>query len=149
MGISVSSSAFRNADRIPSRYTCDGEDVSPPLSWSEPPPGTQSFALIVDDPDAGGWTHWIAFNIPARARGLPEGVPADGRLADGTCQGTNDFGGIGYGGPCPPGGSHRYNFALYALSKPLTLEKGASQSEVIAAMRGCVLDQGTLVGLYR
>ena len=114
MMLRLTSSAITEGRPIPARHTCDGRDVSPPLAWVEPAPGTQSFALISDDPDAPGktWVHWVVYNLPASARSLPEGVPADAQLPDGARQGLTDFGRIGYGGPCPPSGTHRYFFKM-------------------------------------
>lgn len=150
--LSLTSTAFQEADKIPARYACDGQDISPPLAWDEPPPRTQAFALIVDDPDAPGgvFTHWILLNIPASARQLAENVPAQERLENGALQGKNDFGSIGYRGPCPPRGSgHHYRFTIYALDNPLDLEPGASGKQVAEAMEGHVLAQGQLTGTYQ
>ena len=125
MTLSLSSTGFKEGDKIPVKYTCDGEDISLPITWGEPPQKTQAFALIVDDPDAPGgvFTHWVVFNIPGNVRQLGEGVPAQERLQSGALQGKNDFGRIGYGGPCPPRGpAHRYRFTVYALDKPLDLK---------------------------
>lgn len=152
MALTVSSSAFKEGDRIPAKYTCQGQDVSPPLAWGEPPAGTQSVALIVDDPDAPGgvFTHWVLFNIPPDSRELPEAVPIQAELASGALQGKTDFGRIGYGGPCPPPGRpHRYQFTLYALDKPLGLEGGASKKQLLSAMEGHILAQGQLTGTYQ
>lgn len=126
------------------QYTCDGEDVSPPLQWSGVPPEAARLALIVDDPDApaGTWVHWVLFDMPADLRELPEGGEAG-------VQGQTSFGQVGYGGPCPPGGSeHRYFFRLYALDQALGLPEGASRAEVDAAMEGHILAQAELMGLY-
>ena len=115
MGImEIKSPAFSEGQAIPSKYTCDGKDVSPPITWSETPRGTKSLALIADDPDApmGTWVHWVIYNLPPGTRQLPEELPTDGRLPDGTIQGKTDFGRAGYGGPCPPSGTHRYFFRL-------------------------------------
>jgi len=150
--LSVSSSAFHDSDKIPAKYTCSVLDVSPPLSWSEPPSGALSFALIVDDPDASGgtFTHWIVFKIPSNSRGLPEAVPTPAQLSDGTTQGKNDFGRIGYSGPCPPPGrTHRYQFTLYALDQALDLKTGASKKQVLDAIREHILAQGQLTGTYQ
>lgn len=150
--LSLSSTAFKEGDQIPVRYTGDGQDTSPPLEWSKPPPGTQTFALIVDDPDAprGVFTHWVLFNLPADTRQLPEGIPTQDRLENGARQGKNDFGKTGYGGPYPPPGTaHRYRFTLYALDKPLDLLAGASQKQVLDAMKGVILAQGQLTATYR
>ena len=151
MVLEVSSPAFQEGDRIPAKYTCEGQDVSPLLAWSEPPVGTQSFALIVDDPDAPGgvFTHWVLFNIPSDSRELPEAVPTRAQLPSGALQGENDFGKIGYGGPCPPPGRpHRYQFALYALDQLLDLKAGVSKKQLLDAMRGHILAQGQLTGTY-
>ena len=152
MVLDLGSSAFAEGERIPSKYTADGADVSPPLAWGEPPEGTGCFALISDDPDApvGTWVHWVVYNIPASARGLDEGVPADEKLADGTLQGTTDFGRVGYGGPAPPPGKdHRYFFKLYALDSKLDLAPGAGKKEALAAMEGHVLEKSETMGVYR
>lgn len=152
MALTVSSSAFQEGDKIPAKYTCEGQDVSPPLAWSEPPAGTRSLALIVDDPDAPGgvFTHWLLFNIPPDSRELPEAVPTQAELASGALQGKTDFGRTGYGGPCPPPGRpHRYQFTLYALDQPLDLEGGASKKQLLSAMQGHILAQGQLTGTYQ
>lgn len=152
MALTVSSSAFQEGDKIPAKYTCEGQDVSPPLAWSEPPAGTRSLALIVDDPDAPGgvFTHWLLFNIPPDSRELPEAVPTQAELASGALQGKTDFGRTGYGGPCPPPGHpHRYQFTLYALDQPLDLEGGASKKQLLSAMEGHILAQGQLTGTYQ
>lgn len=152
MAFSLSSTAFDAGQAIPRRYTCDGEDTAPSLSWSEAPQGTQAFALIMDDPDAprGMFTHWVLFNLPSTAQGLPEGVPKRERLENGALQGRNDFGGIGYGGPCPPPGRpHRYRFFLYALDTPLNLRPGASKKQVLDWIQGHILAEAQLVGTYQ
>ena len=152
MALAVSSLAFQEGSKIPARYTCEGQDVSPALTWEEPPAEAQSFALIMDDPDAPGgvFTHWVLFNLPADSRGLSEAVPTQPQLPDGSLQGKNDFGRIGYGGPCPPPGRpHRYQFTLYALDQTLDLKADASKKQVIDAMRGHILAQGRLTGTYQ
>ena len=152
MALTVSSSAFKEGDRIPAKYTCQGQDVSPSLAWSEPPAGAQSFALIMDDPDAPGgvFTHWVLFNIPSDSRNLPEAVPTQAELASGVVQGKNDFGRTGYGGPCPPPGRpHQYQFTLYALDQPLDLRGGTSKKQLLSAMEGHILGQGQLTGTYQ
>jgi len=152
MALVVSSSAVQEGDEIPTKYTCEGQDVSPALTWSEPPAGTQSLALIVADPDApvGVFTHWVLFNLPADSRGLPEALPTQAQLSDGSLQGKNDFGKIGYGGPCPPPGRPpRYQFTLYALDQALDLKAGASKKQVLDAMQGHILTQGRLTGTYQ
>lgn len=138
---------------IPGRYaSCrGGANVSPALKWSAAPGGTRSFALIVTDPDAPGgtFTHWLLWNLPASTRSLPESVPAEAELASGARQGRNGFGDLGYGGPCPPGGStHRYVFELYALDAPLSLAAGATKPELLHAMQGHIVASGRLVGRY-
>ncbi len=145
------SPAFSEGGMIPPRYTCDGDDVSPPLSWTDVPDGTVSFALICDDPDApaGTWVHWVLTDLPAAARELPERVPAERQLRTGGRQGTTDFGRIGYGGPCPPGGTHRYFFKLYALDRTLGLAAGSTKGQVEQAMKGHVLAEARLMGRYR
>ena len=150
--ISLSSTAFKEGDKIPDNYTCDGQDISPALIWDEPPQQTEVFVLIVDDPDApsGVFTHWVLFNIPASIRQLGEGIPTQEQLDSGALQGKNDFGRIGYGGPCPPQGSiHRYRFIIYALDQKLNLKEGASKKQVSDAMQGHILAQGQLTGTYQ
>lgn len=148
--MTLTSTAFTHGAMIPKDYTCDGKDISPPLSWSELPEKTQSFALIMDDPDApmGTWVHWVIYNIPATARGLAEDVPKDADLPDGSRQGRNSWRRIGYGGPCPPSGTHRYFFKLYALDMVLTLASGATKDELLKAMEGHILVQAELMGRY-
>jgi hypothetical protein len=149
--LELTSPAFAPGETIPERYTCDGQDVSPPFSWSAPPEGTESIALIVDDPDApmGTWVHWVLFNIPADKRSLSEGVPAQDQLPDGSLHGRNSWKRREYGGPCPPSGStHRYVFQLFALDTELDLEAGATKKQVLSATEGHVLAQGELTGKY-
>jgi len=138
--------------KIPEKYTCRGANVSPDLYWKSAPEKTKAFALIVDDPDApaGAWVHWVVYNIPAETRSLPAHIPATGSLENGMTQGKNSFGGIGYGGPCPPPGHgpHRYFFRLYALDAPLRLDAGASREELTAAMKGRILGQAELMGRF-
>ncbi len=151
MRIQVESAAFTEGGMIPKKYTCDGQDISPPLSWSGAPEGTKSLALISDDPDApvGTWVHWVMYDIPADVSGLPENVPPNEKLENGAVQGTSSFGRIGYGGPCPPGGTHRYYFKLYALDTMLNLSPGAKKEAVLEAMEGHILAQGELMGRYK
>ncbi len=146
----LKSAAFSQGGAIPPKFTCDGQDVSPALSWSAGPTGTQSFALIAEDPDApmGTWTHWVIWNIPASERALPEKMSADKQLANGAVQGTSSFKKIGYGGPCPPGGTHRYFFKLFALDKKLSLNPGARKEEVLKEIKGHVLGEAQLMGTY-
>jgi hypothetical protein len=150
MPFQITSTAFAPQAPIPQQYTCDGQDVSPPLSWSDPPQGTESFALICDDPDApvGTWVHWVLFNIPADKRALPENVPSQDQLSDGSLHGRNGWRRRDYGGPCPPRGTHRYFFKLYALDITLALEAGATKQNVLSAMEGHTLAQAELVGTY-
>ena len=148
MAFSLISPAFHHNDRIPARNTCDAENLSPPLVWTDPPRGTQAFALVMDDPDApsGTFTHWLLLDVPASRTSLPEGVEARGV---GT-SGTNDFGKVGYGGPYPPRGhgAHRYRFTLYALHTPTNLPEGASRADVDAALNGAPIGTAVLVGRY-
>lgn len=146
----IRSIAFNDGERIPKKYTCDGEDISPPLIWEDIPEGTVTLALISDDPDAPSktWTHWLIFNIPPELNGLPEGVEKVEALENGIIQGFNDFGRIGYGGPCPPFGVHRYFFKLYALDTSLDLEPGTSKEELLEAMEGHIIEKTQMIGLY-
>ncbi len=153
MALTISSTAFRAGEPIPARHTCDAEDVSPDLAWTDPPAGTGSFALVVDDPDApaGTWVHWVLYDVPAEARSLPSGVPRKETLVQpaGARQGRNDFGRIGWGGPCPPPGKpHRYFFRLYALDRRLDLPPGATREELDRAMKGHVLARAEVHGTY-
>jgi len=147
----LTSTAFSESASIPVKYTCRGDDVSPSLSWTEPPAGTRSFALIMDDPDApmGTWVHWILFNLPGAARGLPEGVPTTPSLKDGSVQGLSSAHSTGYHGPCPPSGTHRYYFKLYALDITLALDSTANKEALLEAMEGHILAQTELIGTFR
>lgn len=152
MTIRLSSPAFTEGAPIPTRYTCDGENISPPLKWSNVPPGTKSIALIADDPDApaGTWVHWIMYNIPPATTELPEALPTTEVILNQVRQGVTDFKRSGYGGPCPPGGSsHRYFFRLYALDTELQLQPGATQKDLVGAIQGHILAQGQLMGTYQ
>lgn len=148
--ILLSSSAFKEGAVIPRKYTCDGSDFSPPLNWDNVPAQAKSLALIVDDPDApmGTWVHWVIFNIPPKTTELPENVPAKESLPDGALQGKNDFRNYGYGGPCPPGGTHRYFFRLYALDTVLELKAGCTKPQLLKAMSGHIIGEGQLMGRY-
>lgn len=148
--LELSSSAFGPGQPIPRTYTCDGEDVSPPLSWTDPPASTRSFALIADDPDAPGrvWVHWVLYNIAADIRSLPEGVRPGERLSGGGQQGRNSSRRSGYTGPCPPSGTHRYFFKLYALDTTLDVAAGAGKQELLRAMEGHILAEAELMGTY-
>lgn len=145
LSMKLSSPAFNANAPIPSQYTCTGENVSPPLQLNEAPEGTKSFAVLVDDPDAplGTFTHWVEFNIPAETRQVPEKAEGIG------VPGKNTFGGLGYSGPCPPFGTHRYIFTLFALDTMLDLPKGSGKDQVWKAMQGHILDQAELLGTYQ
>jgi Raf kinase inhibitor-like YbhB/YbcL family protein len=148
----LTSSAFETESSIPQQFSCDGRNISPELSWSSAPAGTKSFALIMHDPDApieGGYTHWLVYNIPATAHQLPENVPNQDKLAEGGIQGRNDSGKYGYTGPCPPSGTHRYYFRLYALDSELDSRAGASKASLEKAIEGHVLAKAELLGRYK
>ena len=148
LSMTLTSAAFAEGGAIPTRYTytlsgqCNGDNVSPPLTWMGVPTRTQSLALVMVDPDAGGWVHWVLFNLPADAMNLPEAVGGPGVGV----KGRNDFGELGYGGPCPPSGTHRYVFTLYALDSMLSLPEGASHTDVATAMQGHILGRVQLTG---
>jgi Raf kinase inhibitor-like YbhB/YbcL family protein len=153
MSLTLKSSAFTHQGPIPARYTCEGDDLSPPLSWSGTPQNTTSFVLIVDDPDAPDpkapkmtWVHWVLYNLPATATELPEGVST---LPGGTLQGLNDWKRTGYGGPCPPIGQHRYFHKLYALDTALPDLGRATKADVETAMKGHVVAHAELIGTYQ
>jgi Raf kinase inhibitor-like YbhB/YbcL family protein len=151
MALRVQSPAWKNGETIPTKYTGDGLDVSPPLTFDGVPHGTKAFALICDDPDApvGTWVHWVIYDIPGSARGLPEGVATDGALPDGSRQGRNSWKKSGYGGPSPPPGKpHRYFFRLYALREPLGLGAGLSAKEVETAARSKAIESAQFLGTY-
>ena len=142
-GLTLRSEAFDEGGAIPSRYSCDGEDVSPPLAWSGAPDQAGAFALIVSDPDAGGFVHWVLTDIPADVTSLPDGQGDSVGIA-----GRNDFGRVGWGGPCPPSGEHRYEFKLYALTGPLMLEGAPSADEVDRALGANLMAEAKLTGVY-
>lgn len=149
--MSILAEGFGNGERIPDKFTCKGEDISPHLSWEGVPAVTKSIALIMDDPDASGGTfvHWVIYNLEANTRNLPEAMPLDEAFANGSMQGMTDFGRPGYGGPCPPPGKpHRYYFKIYALDVRLNLSSGASKSQLENAMKGHIIAQGELMGKY-
>jgi hypothetical protein len=151
MALQLQSGAFANGDLIPQEHTCEGADLSPPLSWEDVPANTQSLALIVRDVDAPGgeFVHWVLLNLPPETRELEAGIPADGELPNGARQGRNDFGRLGYSGPCPPPGrAHRYVFELYALDGPLGLNAGATRPDVESAMGAHTLARAELIGGY-
>jgi len=147
----LTSTAFTEGGMIPEKYTCDDMDISPPLAWGNIPEGTKSLALICDDPDApmGIWVHWVLYNLPPELKELPEAIPAQRILPDGSKQGVTDFRKIGYGGPCPPGGTHRYYFKLYALNIMLELQGDPTKSDLEATMQGHILGQCQLMGRYK
>ena len=152
MAFQVQSSAFKAGSEIPQKFTCQGSDISPALSWSGAPAGTKSFALIADDPDApaGTWVHWVLYDLPASTTQLAENVPKTEKGPGGGTQGMNDFKKSGYGGPCPPpGNAHRYFFKLYALDTSLNLKPGASKADLEKAMKGHILAQAELMGTYK
>ena len=151
MSLVITSTAFSEGEMIPTRYTCDGPDVSPDLSWRGVPDAAASLALICDDPDApmGTWVHWVLFNIPSGAGRLPAEISSDAILENGARHGTNDFRKLGYGGPCPPGGTHRYYFKLYVLDTELNLDSGATKDQLLEAMQGHILAEAQLMGIYK
>ena len=151
MEIKLSSSAFEDGGLIPAKYTCDGADISPPLQWQAVPEGTKSIAVICDDPDApmGTFVHWVLYNLPAETKELSENIPAENTLPNGASQGVSDFGRIGYGGPCPPSGTHRYFFKIYAVDAEVGLAAGAGKGELLKAIQGRILGQGQLMGKYK
>jgi len=150
MEIKLTSTAFKQGQPIPRPYTCDGVNISPPLEWGGLPQSAKTLAIICDDPDApaGTWVHWVLYNLPANKIGMIENTPATEKLAGGGMQGTNDFKKIGYGGPCPPTGTHRYFLRIYALDSELPLQPGATKAELLKAMEGHIVAQGQLMGRY-
>ena len=151
MEFKVTSSAFEQGGMIPAKYTADGEDISPPLTLSGVPEGTKSIALINDDPDApiGTWVHWVVYNLPPDTTQIAERIPVSPELPNGAKQGRTDFGSIGYGGPAPPSGTHRYFFKVYALDTILDLPVGATKAQLESAMAGHVLAEAQLIGKYK
>lgn len=151
MSLVITSTAFKQEGMIPSQYTCDGADISPQLAWTNVPDGVKSFALICDDPDApvGDWVHWVIYNLPADAREIAEKLNNVEKLPNGALHGKNDFNKFGYGGPCPPGGTHRYFFKLYALDTVLNLTGAVTKKTLLEAMKGHILAQGELMGKYK
>ena len=155
MALTVTSSAFEHGGSIPARYTCEGDDTSPPLAWSGPPSGTKSFALIEDDPDAPDpekpqrvYVHWVIYNIPSATTDLPENASRKG-LPDGAAHGKNDWGKTGYGGPCPPKGRHRYFHKVYALDTLLNFTAPPSKNDLLKEIEGHILESGELMGTYQ
>jgi len=150
MVFTITSTAFEHEGMIPVKYTCDGADISPPFSWKNAPAGTKSFALICDDPDApmGTWVHWVLFNLPENTNQLQENIPTDEKLGNGALQGINSWPRIGYGGPCPPSGTHRYFFKFYALDTMLEVSGEVSKDRLLQAMQGHILAQTEIMGKY-
>ena len=146
----LTSSSFEHKGKIPVRNTCKAEDISPDLAWKEVPSGTKSFALIVDDPDAltGTWIHWVYYNIPGDLHELSEGIKNEKQFTDGSRNGTNSWGNIGYNGPCPPSGTHRYLFKLYAIDTILELSPGATKPELLKSIQGHILGMAELIGTF-
>lgn len=152
MGLKLQSKAFKEGGRIPDKYTCNGDDVSPALSWSKAEADVKSWVLIVEDPDAprGVFTHWLIYNLPADTTSLAEGIPKKEKLDNGALQGKNDTLKVGYSGPCPPPGPvHHYHFNLYALDTMLDLPPGASKQQVMNSMRGHIKAQGKMIAVYQ
>ena len=151
MTFQLKSPDFATGAEIPKQFTCSGSDISPALEWTDPPAGTKSFALIADDPDApsGTWVHWVLYNVPESVRALAENFPKSEQANDGSLQGRNDFGKIGYGGPCPPPGKpHRYFFKLYALDSKLSLKAGATKRDVEVDMKDHILSKSEYMGRF-
>ena len=151
MAITITSSVFKEGGMIPAKYTCDGKNISPPLKWEQVPKDTKSFALISDDPDApiGVWVHWVMWNIPAEVNELAEGIPAVKELQNGSKQGLNDSMRNGYDGPCPPSGTHRYYFKVYALDAMLDLPANSKKKDLLAEMKNHIIAEGSLMGKYQ
>jgi len=152
MALEIKTEAFPQGGDVPTQYTCDGQNFSPPLHWYNPPQATKSFALIMDDPDAplGGWIHWVVYGIPGALHQLEEGVPKLETLADGSKQGITDFHRPGYEGPCPPPGNpHRYYFKLYALDTLLDLPANQTKAKLLEVMAGHILAEARLMGRYQ
>jgi hypothetical protein len=151
MDIKLTSSAFEDGGMIPVKYTCDGDNISPPLAWENIPEGTKSIALVCDDPDApmGTFVHWVLYNLPPDTNKLEENIPVTEKLENGACQASTSFGKIGYGGPCPPSGIHRYYFKIYALDKELDESSVEDKTSLLSAMEEHILSQGQLIGRYK
>lgn len=151
MDIKIESRAFGNGENIPSKYTCDGENISPQLNWTCSVEKVKTFLLFVEDPDApgGNFTHWIVYNIPSKINYLMENSTPTKNIPDEILMGTNDFGRIGYGGPCPPSGSHRYYFRIYGLDTAIHLDSGATKKEIMKKMEGHIEARGELMGRYQ
>jgi Raf kinase inhibitor-like YbhB/YbcL family protein len=150
MAFQLTSPVFEHKQAIPEKYTCKGKNISPELTWSDPPQGTAAYGLIVDDPDApaGTWVHWVIYNIPGKLQGLPESVPNEKEIINIGINGINSSNKYGYSGPCPPFGTHRYFFRLYALDQILDIKQGANKPELIKAMQGHILAIAELMGTF-
>jgi hypothetical protein len=148
----IMSDAFENGERIPERFTCEGEDLSPPLNWSGVPDEAETLVLICDDPDApdGTWSHWVVYNLPTAPNELESGATLSDRLSEGLREGRNDFGRQGYGGPCPPRGDgpHRYHFRLFALDHTLDLKGSVTRAQIMEKIEGQTLDEAVLIGIF-
>ncbi|MFA3784166.1 YbhB/YbcL family Raf kinase inhibitor-like protein [Melioribacteraceae bacterium 4301-Me] len=151
MKFQITSTAFKYGELIPVKYTCDGINISPPLKWEGVPTGTKSLALICDDPDApiGDWVHWVIYFISPTLTELREGIPKGKEPIEGIKQGTTDFHYVGYGGPCPPSGTHRYFFKLYALDTILNLDSSTTKKTLLEAMKNHIIDKAELMGTYK
>jgi len=152
LALEISSSSFENNGFIPEKFTRQGEDISPQLIWKNIPEGTESFVIICEDPDAPfkTWVHWVIYDIPKDIHELKEGIPKEKILTFGAKQGVNDFGDIGYGGPCPPPGKpHRYFFKIFALNKKLNLPPGLTKEEILETIKDCILEEAELMGKYK
>jgi Raf kinase inhibitor-like YbhB/YbcL family protein len=150
MAMQMTSKAFDDGGAIPEKHTCDGADLSPALEWTSVPDDAMTLALILEDPDTpdGTWVHWVFYNFPAHILEIEEGLPREGQLENGIMQGLNDFKTMGYGGPCPPSGTHRYVFKLFALDKELEIQPGANKRQLLTAMEGHILDRAQFMGTY-
>jgi Raf kinase inhibitor-like YbhB/YbcL family protein len=147
--MTVASSSFKNGGAIPARFSCDGANVSPDIQWSTPPAGTKSIAIVVDDSDTPLlFTHWLAYDIPASTHDIPEGASTPSTRLVHAAEGTNNFGDVGYGGPCPPSGTHHYNFRIYALDVDLTLPPGQNKDQLADAVQGHILAKGLITGVF-
>lgn len=148
--INLTSSSFKSGELIPSKYTCDGKNISPALSWDKPSDEIKRFAIIAEDPDSpgGNFVHWVVYNIPSSIKSLPEDITPIKNIPDEVLLGTNSFGHIGYGGPCPPSGTHRYFFRIFGLSNAVHLEAGAEKGELMRAMQKYIIAEGELMGKY-
>lgn len=150
MDIQVKSPAFKDGEKIPEKYTCSGDGISPPIAWETPSDNVESFALICEDPDApmGTFTHWVVYDMPTDVHALPEKVPNEDKLPIGGTHGINSLRRSGYTSPCPPSGTHRYFFKVFALDSKLGLKPGAGKDEVLKAMKGHIVGEGQLMGTY-